>query len=175
MRSLFGLGAMVLAACAPVDFDDDHATPSAPPAPPDRGEPGTRPPGAPSVDAPAGPRGTVVGGLSFSCVWREDGEARCWGSNESGQLGAAPDSIEHPVAGPFQAYVSGASGSYIRPVLYLRSTCSTASSEVACAGSSCYYASASLSSSSLAAGTYYLIVDTCSSSYVGGYTLEVSQ
>ena len=98
MRSLFGLGAMVLAACAPVDFDDDHATPSAPPAPPDRGEPGTRPPSTPSVDAPAGPRGTVVGGLSFSCVWREDGEARCWGSNESGQLGAAPDGIEHPVA-----------------------------------------------------------------------------
>ena len=83
--------------------------------------------------------------------------------------------IQHPVAGAFQATVSATSGSSIRPVLYLRSACSTASSEVSCGGSGCSSTSAQIYNSSLAAGTYYLILDTCGSSYVGGYSLSVSQ
>lgn len=100
MRSLLGPGVMVLVACTPSGTPDDHSSPSAPPIPsagPVLEDPNQ--PGSPTVNPQPGPRGGVVAGLSFTCAWREDGEAYCWGSNESGQLGAAPDDEPNPQAG----------------------------------------------------------------------------
>ncbi len=95
--------------------------------------------------------------------------------------GSGPDGvylIQHPTTGTFTATITGtgASPTY-RPIMYLRSTCTSSTSDVACApndSGNCTFSTGTLTASNLVAGTYYLIVDTCLSG-VGPYSLTVSQ
>jgi hypothetical protein len=62
--------------------------------------------------------------------------------------------------------------------MYLRTTCTSPTSDVACApngAGSCSSPSGTLTATALAAGTYYLIVDTCGTTAMGPYSLTVTQ
>ena len=94
--------------------------------------------------------------------------------------GSGPDGvylIQHPSAGTFTATV-GATSSVYKPIMYLRSTCTSSTSDVACAPNAmgnCTNSTGTLTATNLAAGTYYLIVDTCGANNGGPYTLTVTQ
>ena len=95
--------------------------------------------------------------------------------------GSGPDGvylIQHPVTGTFTATINSVNTSTYKPILYLRTTCTSSTSDVACAPNdmgNCTFTTGTLTANSLAAGTYYLVVDTCGASNTGQYTLTVSQ
>ncbi len=96
--------------------------------------------------------------------------------------GSGPDGvyrIQHPTNGTFTATITGtgASPTY-RPIMYLRSTCTSSTSDVACQpndSGNCTFSTGTLTATNLAAGTYYLIVDSCGASGMGPYSLTVTQ
>lgn len=95
--------------------------------------------------------------------------------------GSGPDGvylIQHPTTGTFTATVTATGTGVYRPIMYLRSTCTSSTSDVACAPNdmgNCTFATGTLTATNLAAGTYYLIVDTCGTTAMGPYSLTVTQ
>ncbi len=96
--------------------------------------------------------------------------------------GSGPDGvymITHPTTGTFTASITG-TGMPVTyaPIMYLRSTCTSSTTDVACApnaSGNCTTSMGTLTATNLAAGTYYLVVDSCGSSGGGPYSLTVSQ
>ena len=71
---------------------------------------------------------SVVTGTDHTCAPLEDGNVRCWGSNDQGQLGVPPSaSVLRPIAGPAQFQGDGYA-------LGDRFTCTTSEGGTACFG-----------------------------------------
>jgi hypothetical protein len=91
-----------------------------------------------------------------------------------GCSGNGPETVyqfTQTTTGSFTASAVGSSG--LRPILYVRSACTT-TSDVACNVATAAGGTASLNIASLTAGTYYLVVDSYSGT-AGTYTLNAAQ
>ncbi|MFT3713029.1 MAG: hypothetical protein QM817_35700 [Archangium sp.] len=86
--------------------------------------------------------------------------------------------VDHVGTGSFTASVTASGGSGFTPIMYLRTTCASSTTDVTCApndNGNCTFTTGSLTVPSLAQGRYYLVVDTCGTTNMGSYTLTVTQ